>query len=366
MTDISETLLNFFLNSASLIEVDPQGKTKNYDTLLKIVKEEAYVPLITVDKIKFIKNFNMIENLKKDAEAVLEELGIKTDLPPTYKFSITFQLSILEAWRKYIQDKIVIDKRFTLRKDKLGEVNISFFSLIYLYRFIVLTKFASTGTQMVELFERILEDPYVKRRFPDTYDEIKNLYEFSKNTNKKRGDNRKAYTQYNTLYIPLVLSYLLNGAGLMRYYNMLRNSKSKSGSALAYGGTILMDLLSEEFFRIIYLNRFDVLKQYANRLVKYFSVLHSVLERKDLASVLKNMELYYVIMNEAFKNGMNEIDTAITWDLTNNALLSMLISLKTNSETKSKEFEQLLEVYKEKVGEVTLEYFVTKTYGFTY
>ena len=362
MTSVSDLLLEYYLISTDLVEATPNPSKdvikSNYSLVKDMVINDSYIPLFSIDKIKFVKNLNNVyEQLKNKAVEILKELGVETKLPPSYNVAIALQLSMVETWRRVVIDKIVFNKRVTIVKDSL---DISPYTLLFLYRFIILSKFSGTGNEMVKLLYQILEDSKNREILSETYSEIKKVVEYATSDEMKRnkGRQRKAYTMFNTLYAPLMLSYVLNGAGLIRYYNAGLNK-------LAYAATSLIDVLGSYSFRVIYGYSQPALISFAEELTEYFKVIHTVLSSKDFKQILKEGSLYSYLVSRAEEHKINDMSKiSIIWDLINNIIISALVSLELCKDDPS--CKDVIQVYKDKVGDITIYEYVTRQYGLTY
>ena len=357
MTSISDLLLEYFLTSTELIEVDRnpsrERKRSTYSLVGDMIAKDSYVPLFSIERIKVVKNFtNTYTQLKDKAEVILKELGVDTKLPSPYKVAIVLPLSIVETWRKIVIDKIVFGKKISIIKDQL---NISPYSLLFLYRFVAISKFTSTGNEMVLLLSKILESPKNREILPATYSELKKVAEYAKQKNE--------YTMFNALFSPLIFAYVLSGAGLTRYFNYLRGNNH-----IAYTATSLIDLLGLYSFRVIYGYNQSALTSYAEELVGYFSVIHDVLSSKDLKSVLKGGSLYSYLILKANEHNITDMSKiSKLWDLINTIIIAILISLEVcKNEDSCEGADYVLSVYKDKVGDLTIDEYVTRQYGLTY
>ena len=365
MSSIGDLLLDFFLSSTDLVEADPNPKrslvSSNNGIVKSMVRDDSYIPLLSVEKTKFIKNLSDVyPRLKEKADAVLKDLGVDAKLPPSYRVAIVTQLSIVETWRRVVTERLVFTKRVNIIRDKLS---VSPYTLLLLYRFVVLSKFASTGKEMVDLFGEQLEDPRNKEILRDTYEEVRKILEYSasEDTKKNKGEQRRAYTMYNTLYAPLVFSYTLSGAGLFRYYN------TKKRNQLAYTATALMDFLGSYSFRAIYGYSRPTLESMANELVQYFNVIYQVLSSRDFKSTLKEGSLYSFLVSIANSEGINDMSRiSRLWDLVNNAVIAALVTLELCKEDECKDHADVLESYREKVGDISLYEYTTRQYGLAY
>ncbi|MFP3203103.1 MAG: hypothetical protein RXR43_13050 [Sulfolobus sp.] len=349
---ISESLMNFFLTSLNLIETskNPSRNLENTNKkeIIRMVNE-GYIPLITLDKIKYIRNLSSTYiQLKSMSSEILNELEVNSDLPPSYNIAIVTHLAILESWRKIITEKIAFSTKVKIYEDD-DSLQISPYTLLFLYRFVILSKFASTGNSMVKMLRIILETPENLDKFGETYNEIKKLID----KNGKR--TRKEYAMFNTLFMPLVISYALNGANLVRYY------KGKEQNQLAYASTALMELLGTYSFRVFFAYPQTTLKLLAEQLAKYFKVINSVILNKEFKSILKEGSLYGYLVTQAGKYNLDSMtDISILWDILNNIVLAMLVSLEFyNNE------DELRSIYREKVGNINLHEYVTRQYIFS-
>lgn len=352
---VEDRLLDFFLKSMQLIEVDANGNEQNYEYLLKMVKEDNYIPLIVANKIKYVKNLHVLEELKKEADEILRELGFNVNLPPMYKVAIVLHLAFLEMWRQHIQEHIVIDKSFILRNDKLGSIDLSFYALLILYSLIpILLKADMSGFEIVERLKKLIDESPRIRRITVT-SEIDNILEVVENV-RSRSDKLKAYAQFETLFFPLVLAYMI-GTDVL---------SEKPYDQLTFQSTDLIHVLDEAKYRILYLPRYDVLREYADKLVKYFTAVHNVISAPDLANMIDRRELYYVVMAESSRLGLGQTDTAIVWNLVNNAILAMLASLKHDDNTMNPALRAVVNLYRQKVGNTTLGDYSYKIIYFNY
>ena len=168
---------------------------------------------------------------------------------------------------------------------------------------------------------------------------------------------------FNSLFSPLIFAYVLNGTGLPRYFNYLKRT-----GHLAYTATSLIDLLGLYSFRVIYGYTQSALTSYAEELEGYFSVIHDVLSSKDLKSVLKGGPLYSYLISKANEHNITDMSKiSILWDLINNIIIAILISLELcKNKDSCKGADDVLSVYKYKFGDLTLDEYVTRQYGLTY
>ena len=374
MSSLSDLLLDFFLLSTDLVEAEPNPRksliSTNNEVVKSMVKEDSYIPLFSVDKMKFIKNLSTTyPKLKEKASDILSELGVKVELPASYKVAITMQLSIIETWRRIIVEKLAFTKRVIVIKDKL---DLSPYTLLLLYRFVMLSKFSTTGKEMIEIFKNQLEDPRNRDVMRDAYEEAKKIIDYSTSdeVKKNKGEQRRAYTMYNTLYAPLVMSYALNGANLVRFYQNMRRSdkdKNRKGGHLPYTATALMDVLGTYSFRIVYGYARPTLESMANELVQYFSVAYEILSSDDFKSVLKEGSLYSSLVNTASKRGINDMSKiSQIWDIVNNAVVAALVTLGLCEGEECEDHADVLELYREKVGNMSLYEYTTRQYGLAY
>ena len=365
MSSLSDLLLDFFLLSTDLLEAEPNPKKSlinaNNEVVKSMIKEDSYIPLLSIDKVKFVKNLSTTySKLKEKANEVMSELGVKTELPASYKVAIATQLSIIETWRRIIAEKLAFTRRVRIIEDKL---DLSPYTLLLLYRFVILSKFASTGKEMMEIFKDHLEDPRNRDVLRDAYEETKRILEFSTSdeVKKSKGEQRRAYTMYNTLYLPLVLSYTLSGASLVRYH------VNKKMGHLPYTATALMDVLGTYSFRIVYGYARPTLESMANELAQYFSVAHEVLSTNDLKSIVKEGSLYSFLVDTASRRGINDMSRlSQIWDIVNNAVVAALVTLELCAEDECKDHAEVLNLYREMVGDISLYEYTTRQYGLAY
>ena len=365
MSSLSDLLLDFFLLSTDLVEAEPNPRKSlintNNEVVKSMIKNDSYIPLISVDKMKFVKNLSTTyPKLKEKASEVFSELGVKAELPDSYKVAIATQLSIIETWRRVIAEKLVFTKRVNILKDKL---DLSPYTLLLLYRFVILSKFASTGKEMMEIFKNQLEDPRNREVLRDAYEEAKRILDYSTSdeVKKSKGEQRRAYTMYNTIYMPLVLSYTLSGASLIRYH------VNKKIGHLPYTATALIDLLGTYSFRIVYGYARPTLESMANELAQYFGVAHEVLSSSDLKSILKEGSLYSFLVEVANKRGINDMGRiSQIWDIANNAVVAALVTLELCKDEGCEDHADVLELYREKVGDISLYEYTTRQYGLAY
>jgi hypothetical protein len=339
--------MNFFLTSLNLIETSknpPKNlENTNKNEIIQMVNEEGYIPLITLDKIKYIRNLSSTYiQLKSMSSEILNELEVNSDLPPSYNIAIVTNLAILESWRKIVTEKVAFSTKVKIYEGK-DSLQISPYTLLFLYRFVMLSKFASEGNSMVKLLGMILETPENLDKFGETYNEIKKLIGI------------KEYEVFNTLFMPLVISYALNGANLVKYY------KGKKQNHLAYASTALMELLGTYSFRVFFAYPQTTLKLLAEQLAKYFKVINSVILNKEFKSILKEGSLYGYLVTQAGKYNLdNMTDISILWDILNNIVLAMLVSLEFYNNK-----DELRSIYREKVGNINLHEYVTRQYIFS-
>jgi len=343
---ISESLMNFFLTSLNLIETS-KSRSRNLENTNKkeIIRmvNEGYIPLITLDKIKYIRNLSSTYiQLKSMSSEILNELEVNSDLPPSYNIAIVTNLAILESWRKIVTEKVAFSTKVKIYEGK-DSLQISPYTLLFLYRFVMLSKFASEGNSMVKLLGMILETPENLDKFGETYNEIKKLIGI------------KEYEVFNTLFMPLVISYALNGANLVKYY------KGKKQNHLAYASTALMELLGTYSFRVFFAYPQTTLKLLAEQLAKYFKVINSVILNKEFKSILKEGSLYGYLVTQAGKYNLDSMtDISILWDILNNIVLAILVSLEFYDNE-----DELRSIYREKVGNINLHEYVTRQYIFS-
>jgi hypothetical protein len=304
---------------------------------------EGYIPLITLDKIKYIRNLSSTYiQLKSMSSEILNELEVNSDLPPSYNIAIVTNLAILESWRKIVTEKVAFSTKVKIYEGK-DSLQISPYTLLFLYRFVMLSKFASEGNSMVKLLGMILETPENLDKFGETYNEIKKLIGI------------KEYEVFNTLFMPLVISYALNGANLVKYY------KGKKQNHLAYASTALMELLGTYSFRVFFAYPQTTLKLLAEQLAKYFKVINSVILNKEFKSILKEGSLYGYLVTQAGKYNLDSMtDISILWDILNNIVLAILVSLEFYDNE-----DELRSIYREKVGNINLHEYVTRQYIFS-
>jgi len=345
MTDLSELLLKYFLTSLNLIEVEPRGNAEetNNKEVMKMLNE-GYIPLFSAEKIKFIKNLSPVyAQLKDMADAIFNELNIRTELPASYKVAIALQLSILETWRKVIVEKAMLDERIVI--DEENKLDISPYALLLLYRFIAISKFMCTGNEIVKLFSKVLETQKEDNAIVD----IKRLEEYIEKKRQDRNEQRRAYTMYNTLFAPLILSYALSGASLLKYYRGLTQNQ------LSYTSTTLMEILESYFFRVIYDDNRSTLISLAKELVDYFSVLHEIVSNKELKSIIKEGSLYSYVLSKANERGITDMSKiSVIWGLINDAVIAALVSLELYDN------EELKTAYRNLVGDITIYEYVIK------
>ncbi|BCU70054.1 hypothetical protein [Stygiolobus caldivivus] len=361
MTSPSDLLFEYFLTSTDLVETIPDpNKTileSNKKELLRMIREDSYIPLFSAEKIKFIKNFSSAYNeLRNKANEILNELNVQTNLPPSYNVAITLQLAILETWRKVVVEKVVFNKRVNIIK---GKLDISPYTLLILYKFVVISKFASNGNEMVKLLQKLLESPKNREILPDIYAEIKRLidYSTSEEVKKNKGQQRRAYTMYNTLFAPLVFSYTLSGSNLVRYYK-----KISKQNQLSYTSTVLMDLLGAYSFRMIYGYSNSTLVSLAEELSQYFKVIHETLSSKEFKSVLKEGSLYSYLVTKANEHNITDMNKiSLLWNLINDIIIAALVSLELYEED-----DEVKKAYKEKIGEIDIYEYTTRQYGLAY
>ena len=338
--------MNFFLTSLNLIETS-KSRSRNLENTNKkeIIRmvNEGYIPLITLDKIKYIRNLSSTYiQLKSMSSEILNELEVNSDLPPSYNIAIVTNLAILESWRKIVTEKVAFSTKVKIYEGK-DSLQISPYTLLFLYRFVMLSKFASEGNSMVKLLGMILETPENLDKFGETYNEIKKLIGI------------KEYEVFNTLFMPLVISYALNGANLVKYY------KGKKQNHLAYASTALMELLGTYSFRVFFAYPQTTLKLLAEQLAKYFKVINSVILNKEFKSILKEGSLYGYLVTQAGKYNLDSMtDISILWDILNNIVLAILVSLEFYDNE-----DELRSIYREKVGNINLHEYVTRQYIFS-
>ena len=359
MTDISSLLLDYFLLSTNLIETIPNPPSKTPKDvkaeISRMVLEDSYIPLFSLDKIKYIRNFVTTYNeLKKRADEVLTQLGVETKLPSPYKVAIALQLSLLEGWRKIAVERYVFSTKAEIIKSSL---DISPGTLLILYKFIILSKFASYGKRMVDLLGTMLGSSRYSQILTFTYSDIKKVEDYvsSGESQQNVGLRKRAYAMFNTLYAPLILSYVLNGAGLARF-------ESNKNATLAYSSTVLADLLSHYAFKMIFSYDVPTLQSLAQKLVEYFTVIHEVLSSEKFRSALKEGTLYYFLLVVAKEHSITDDERiAHLWSLLNDIIVAMLVSLELYEED-----DEIRRAYKEKVGDIDLYEYTLKQYGLTY
>ena len=359
MTDISDLLLNYFLLSTNLIETLPNPPSKTPKEvrieISRMVLEDSYVPLFSIDKIKYLKNFVVTYNeLKKRSDEILSLLGVEANLPSPYKVTIALQLSILEGWWKIAVERYVFSRKTEIVK---GSLDISPNTLLILYKFIILSKFSSYGKRMVDLLETILSSSKYSQILTFTYSEIKKIIDYVSSGRRQQsiGPRKRAYSMFNTIYAPLILSYVLNGAGLARF-------ESSKNETLSYSSTVLADLLSHYAFKIIFGYNVPTLQSLAQKLVEYFTVIHKILSNEKFRSVLKEGTLYHFLIVSAKEHGITDDERiAHLWSLLNDIIVAMLVSLELYEED-----DEIRRAYKEKVGDIDLYEYTLKQYGLTY
>ena len=358
MTELSDLLLEYFLLSTDLIETIPNPPAKVpkdvRNEISQMVLEDSYVPLFSIDRIKYIKNFvTTYSELKNRSEEILTQLGIDAKIPSPYKVSIALQLSLLEAWRKIAVERYVFTKRVEIVR---GSLSVSPNTLLILYKYIILSKFASYGKVMVDLLGTILSSPRYSQILTSTYSDIKTIIDYVSSGERQKNPARKrAYAMFNTLYAPLILSYALNGAGLARFVNAQTDK-------LSYSSTILADILGQYAFKIIFSYEVPTLRSLAQRLVEYFTVIHEVLSSERFKSVLKEGTLYYFLATVAKEHNITDDERiAHLWSLLNDIIVAMLVSLELYEED-----DEIRRAYKEKVGDIDLYEYTLKQYGLTY
>ena len=360
MTELSDLLLEYFLLSTNLVETTPNPPTNIPKDVRaevsRMILEDSYVPLFSIDRIKYIKNFaTTYSELKNRSEEILTQLGVDANIPSPYKVSIALQLSLLEAWRKIIVERYVFTRKVEIVRGSLG---ISPNTLLILYKFIILSKFASYGKAMVDILGTILGSPRYSQVLTSIYSDIKTIIDYVSSGERQKNPARKrAYALFNTLYAPLVLSYVLNGAGLARFVKVAQNQ-----GKLAYSSTILADLLGQYAFKIIFSYEVPTLRSLTQKLVEYFTIIHEVLSSERFKSVLKEGTLYYFLATVAKEHNITDDERiAHLWSLLNDIIVAMLVSLELYEED-----DEIRRAYKEKVGDIDLYEYTLKQYGLTY
>ena len=275
-----DELLEFFKTSTRLVEVDPERK-EIPGAVVKMVVEDSYIPLITPDKLSLSANLPVIfPELVKRADSILSELGVETQLPDSYKVSLVMALSLIVAFRSNVTEgevKLIGSKEISL--------SLSLPSLIQFYKFILLTKSCGEGVDPLDFFLTVAEKEGVNAQ------ELKALRSTIDQIGKARttGISRRIYSIFNTIYLPLVLAYTFNGAGIVRYYN-----GSKMGK-LGYTTTALADyVLMKDLDKAV------------NELPQLFS---------DIYNAVKGLP-----------GSLNEISNELVWSILRDIYVSALVS----------------------------------------
>ncbi|HII73796.1 TPA: AAA domain-containing protein [Sulfurisphaera tokodaii] len=202
-----------------------------------------------------------------------------------------------------------------------------------------------TGNEIVKLFSKVLETQKEDNAIVD----IKRLEEYIEKKRQDRNEQRRAYTMYNTLFAPLILSYALSGASLLKYYRGLTQNQ------LSYTSTTLMEILESYFFRVIYDDNRSTLISLAKELVDYFSVLHEIVSNKELKSIIKEGSLYSYVLSKANERGITDMSKiSVIWGLINDAVIAALVSLELYDN------EELKTAYRNLVGDITIYEYVIK------
>ena len=282
---VEDDLFEFFKTSTLLLEADINKKSgSSFGLLKKIVLEDSYIPLMTPDKLEFSANLSAVfPGLVKRADEILAKLGLKADIPGSYMVAAVMGLSLIVALRRLYEGNL---PDMVVPLERHQNISISLRALLSLYRFVLFTKSSGEGKAPLEFFSEVSER---EKKVPDIASQINSVLDrldrVRKEDNERKMQRRKIYGIFNTLYLPLVLAYAVNGAGVIRYYNGLKHQK------LGYYTTALAD-------RLLHLTFHADLKTAAEELLGLFSAVYKAVQ--DLPQSLRavNDELTTSILRE--------------------------------------------------------------------
>ena len=274
---VENDLFEFFETSTLLLEADIDKKSgSSFGLLKKIILEDSYIPLMTPDKLEFSANLSAVfPGLVKRADEILARLGLKADIPGSYKVAAVMSLSLIMALRRLYEGNL---PDIVVPLERHQNISISLRALLSLCRFVLFTKSGGEGIDPLDFFSEVSAH---EGKVDNVASEISSVL----NKVRNASDRRRIYGIFNTLYLPLVLAYAVNGAGVIRYSNGLKQQK------LGYYTTALAD-------RLLYLTFRADLKTAAEELLRLFSTVYKAVQ--DLPQSLRavNDELTTSILRE--------------------------------------------------------------------
>lgn len=260
---IEDELFDFFKTFTLLLETDFDRRIDAIRRVAEMILDDHYIPLLTPDKLGYSVNFDAkFQDLIRHADKILEELGFAVNLPKSYKLAIVTGLSLIEALR-HLYNGNVPNPEKKIYLDKSHRFFIYMIDLLNLYRFILITKSGGEGTDPVKTFSKIYrhKSRYQSSAGNNKTDSEQNENEINLVNTPDAIKNTSKYKIFNLIYLPLVLAYAYNGAGIIRYQN---HSKRQH---LGYSATALAD-------RLLYLTFHTDLRIAAKELVEIFSAVH--------------------------------------------------------------------------------------------
>ena len=293
---VDDDLFGFFRTSTYLLRADINKRSKTSTELIKLIKKiingDSYIPFITPDKLEYSAHISTVfPELIKKGNDILTELGLEANIPDSYKVAIVMGLSLIVALRRLHEGKI---PNMNVVIEESQSISISLKGLLSLYRFILSTKSAGKGIDPLDFFLEI------SNHESKATDVAKELVVIRNRINAATGELRKRiYSIFNTLYLPLVLTYALNGAGVIRYYNALehqnqqnnKQKKRRKQQKLGYYTTALAD-------RLLYFTFYADLKTAAEELLGLFSAIYKAVQNLPQSLKTVNDELTASILRE--------------------------------------------------------------------
>ena len=379
---IEDDLFEFFKKATLLIKTDINKRNKRkklISQIYKIIVEDSYIPFITPDKLEYsVQLPDVFPELAQQANKILGELRLTCDLPDSYKVAVVMGLSLIVLFRWYYERKISDKINTTVVIEESQNISVSLRALLSLYLFILSTKSGGKGIDPLDFFLSISD---YENKDADVANELKNnLWDKikTKEAKSKRGQDehakkeqeqkrRRIYSIFNTLYLPLVLAYAFNGAGVLRYYNALGPQKQKSDnrndqerrssdqnkeikqSKLGYYTTAIAD-------RLLYLTFHADLRTAAKELVDIFSAVykavhnlpHALMTVNDdlISSILREVAISAIVSRELYCRGRSDNNSKKINEETKKIIekIRKFYENITKSETKSLTLLDLLEI----------------------
>ena len=279
--NVEDDLFEFFKVSTLLLETDVMKSSRtSFNQLRKIIIEDLYIPFITPEKLEYSARLpEVFPELVNRANIILPRLDLEVNISGSYKVAIVMGLSLIVALRRLYEGNLP-DMAILLARYQDTSISISLKALLSLYRFVLLTKSGGEGVDPLDFFSQISK---YEGKTSNAIDEIKSVIKSVRDKVKNVGG--RIYGIFNTFYLPLVLAYVVNGAGVLRYYNGLKQQK------LGYHTTALAD-------RLLYLTFYADLKTAAKELLGLFSAIYRAIPNLPQSFKAVNDELTVSMLRE--------------------------------------------------------------------